>query len=208
MAARATRRLLVTALLGLCLTGSSAMAVEEPPYHVILKEAPCEVREYPELIAAEVTVSGDRDQAITAGFRLLAGYIFGDNIGRRKIAMTAPVVQEAKPEKIAMTAPVLQQASGSDWIVRFIMPKSYSLETLPVPTNSKVHLVKLPLTRFAVVSFSGLTQAADIAKETQVLKAFIDSHHLQIAGSVSLARYDPPWTPWFLRRNEVMVPIS
>ncbi len=188
------------------------MAVEEPDYHISLKVGACEIRDYPALVAAEVTVSGAREAAINAGFRLLAGYIFGGNVRKQKIAMTAPVVQvpqsDKMGQKIPMTAPVIQQAVGSDWIVRFIMPKGFTLETLPTPTDPKVHLVTLPATRFAVVRFSGLTGTDDIAKQTQALDAFIEGHHLKVAGAVSLARYDPPWTLWFMRRNELMVPVK
>lgn len=185
------------------------MAIEEPNYTVSIRDGACEVRTYPPLIAAEVTVTGDREQAINAGFRLLAGYIFGDNIKKQKIAMTAPVVQApVASEKIAMTAPVMQQGEGNDWTVRFMMPKSYSLESLPTPTNSKVRLVALPSAKLAVVRFSGLTQDGDIEKQTKILKDYTYAHQLKTTGVITIARYDPPWTLWFMRRNELMIALA
>jgi hypothetical protein len=200
--------LLCTLLLLSTLTGI-AMATEEPSYRSILQEAPFEIREYPSLIAAEVTVSGERSEAVSAGFRLLAGYIFGSNTRKQSIAMTAPVIQNESPnEKIAMTAPVMQSPDPSGWIIRFIMPASYTLETLPTPNDPKVRIVSLPPKRLAVVRFSGIVDDNDVEQQTAVLRAFIAKQKLTAIGTPSLARYDPPWTLWFLRRNEVMLEVT
>lgn len=200
--------LLCTLLLLSTLTGI-AMATEEPAYTSILQDAPFEIREYPSLIAAEVTVSGERSDAVSAGFRLLAGYIFGGNTRKQSIAMTAPVTQnEAPNEKIAMTAPVMQSPDPAGWIIRFIMPASYTLETLPTPNDSKVRLVALPPKRVAVVRFSGLVDDNDVEQQTTLLRAFVAQQKLTPVGTPSLARYDPPWTLWFLRRNEIMLEVT
>ena len=200
--------LLCTILLLSTLTGV-AMATEEPSYTSILQEAPFEIREYPALIAAEVTVSGERSEAVSAGFRLLAGYIFGGNTRKQSISMTSPVIQnEAPNEKIAMTAPVMQSADSSGWIIRFIMPASYTLETLPIPNDPKVRLMPLPPKRVAVVRFSGLVDDNDVEQQTTVLRAFVAKQKLTTVGTPSLARYDPPWTLWFLRRNEIMLEVT
>jgi len=186
-----------------------AMATEEPSYTSVLLEAPFEIREYPALIAAEVTVAGERSEAVSAGFRLLAGYIFGGNTRKQSIAMTAPVIQnESSNEKIAMTAPVMQSADPAGWIIRFIMPASYTLETLPTPNDPKVRLVPLPPKRLAVVRFSGLVDDNDVEQQTAVLRAFVAKQKLTAVGTPSLARYDPPWTLWFLRRNEIMLEVT
>jgi len=185
------------------------MAVEEPKFRLSLQEGAFEVREYPALIAADVTVGGNRNQAVNAGFRLLAGYIFGGNRRRQSIAMTAPVMQSPAPgEKIAMTAPVVQTEVSGAWLIRFIMPGGYSLSSLPTPDDPRVHLTALPPGRFAVVRFSGLAMNHDVELETAELMAFIRARRLRAVGPASLARYDPPWTPWFMRRNEIWVPIS
>ena len=185
------------------------MATEEPSFVSILQDAPFEIREYPSLIAAEVTVSGERSDAVSAGFRLLAGYIFGGNTRKQSIAMTAPVTQnEAPNEKIAMTAPVMQSPDPAGWIIRFIMPASYTLETLPTPNDPKVRLVALPPKRLAVVRFSGLVDDNDVEQQTTLLRAFVAQQKLTSVGTPSLARYDPPWTLWFLRRNEIMLEVT
>jgi hypothetical protein len=193
----------------LFLPGGTAMATEEPDFKVIQKSGALEVREYPPLIAAEVVVGGDRGQAVNAGFRLLAGYIFGGNTRRQSIAMTAPVVQApARGESIAMTAPVVQTGANGTWTVRFIMPRGYTLDTLPTPNDQRVHLIPLPAARMAVVRFSGLAHEPDIQEKTTELRAFLAAQQLVAAGPPSLARYNPPWTLWFMRRNEIMIPVQ
>ncbi|MGL4542038.1 MAG: SOUL family heme-binding protein, partial [Polymorphobacter sp.] len=146
-------------LIGLNLLGTPVMATEEPPFTVSFAQDDFEVRDYPALVAAEVSVSGDRKAAASKGFRLLAGYIFGGNTRRQSIAMTAPVVQApAASEKIAMTAPVLHTGGDGAWVIRFIMPRGATLETLPKPNNPAVQLRAVAPARVAVVRFSGLAQ--------------------------------------------------
>ena len=202
------RRTLLGAFLIFILSGSPAMAVEEPAFTIIQTEGSFEIRDYPPLVVAEVIVSGEQKEAASKGFRLLAGYIFGGNKRREGIAMTAPVGQERASEKIAMTAPVIQIASADSWVVRFTMPSQYTLETLPEPDDAKVQLRRLPAERVAVVRFSGLASKDDVDEKTAELVAAAKAHNLRTVGPVSLARYNPPWTPWFMRRNEVMVQVE
>ena len=138
------RRIVLGAALAAVFLGTVAMAVEEPAFKPVLKDGAFEVRDYPALVVAEVTVSGDQKQAAGDGFRLLAGYIFGGNRTKQSIAMTAPVVQAPVSQKIAMTAPVTQIQGGKAWVVRFSMPSAYSLETLPTPNDPRVQLRRLP----------------------------------------------------------------
>ncbi|WP_372824326.1 heme-binding protein [Polaromonas sp.] len=185
------------------------MATEEPSYTVSLKEDTFEVRDYPAMVAAEVSVTGDRREASTEGFKLLAGYIFGGNTKKQSIAMTAPVVQAAgESEKIAMTAPVLQTGQSGSWTVRFLMPSSYTMDTLPQPNDARVRLLPVPAARMAVVQFSGLAREDDIVTQTGLLNTLVARHKLQALGAPVLARYNPPWTPWFMRRNEIMVAVQ
>jgi hypothetical protein len=196
-------------LLGLTQLGGCAVATEEPTFTVTRTEGDFEVRDYPALVVAEASVAGDRKVAASNGFRLLAGYIFGGNTAKTKIAMTAPVIQAAPGgEKIAMTAPVLQSGGDGNWVIRFIMPRGSTLETMPQPNDPKVHLHTVPPVRMAVVRFSGLARQDMIAAKTDELWRFIQTQHLNATGTPSLAQYDPPWTLWFLRRNELMIPIT
>ena len=184
------------------------MAVEEPAFRTILQDSAFEVRDYPALVVAEVTVTGEQKEAARKGFRLLAGYIFGGNRLKQSFAMTAPVAQEPASEKVAMTAPVTQTQTAGEWVARFTMPSSYSLETLPEPNDARVRLRVTPPARSAVIRFSGLARPDDVAAKTAELSAWMQHRHLRRAGPISLAQYNPPWTLWFLRRNEVMIPIE
>ena len=154
-------------------------------------------------------MSGERFSAANAGFRILAKYIFGGNEQSKTIAMTAPVVQNSNsPQSIPMTKPVTQIVNENGWVVRFGMPRGSSLDSLPTPKDKRVHLVSLQPTRFAVARFSGLASEPSIKTQTTQLNAFIAAHHFEAKGEPSLARYNPPWTLWFLRRNEIMIPLQ
>jgi hypothetical protein len=195
-------------VLAILLFGSPAMAVEEPAFTTVLSDGAFEVRDYPSLIVAEVTVTGEQKEAASKGFRLLAAYIFGGNRRRQSIAMTAPVAQEPTSEKIAMTAPVTQVEDAGTWIVRFTMPSAYTMESLPEPNDPQVRLRRLPPTRVAVLRFSGLAGKDDVDAKSAELLATAKAHHLRVSGPVTLAQYNPPWTLWFLRRNEVMIQVE
>lgn len=205
----AVKRWVLIALMVVAALPSVSMAVEEPAFRQVLREGDFEVRDYPALVVAEVTVAGDQKEAASKGFRLLAGYIFGGNKRRQSIAMTAPVAQQSASEKIAMTAPVAQTpGAAGTWVVRFTMPSNWSLQTLPVPDNSRVNLRNTEPARFAVLRFSGLARPADVEAKSGDLLALVKSHRLRAIGPVSLAQYNPPWTPWFMRRNEVMIEVE
>jgi len=111
-------------------------------------------------------------------------------------------------ETIAMTAPVIQTGNNDAWTVRFIMPRAYTLAMLPVPNDPRVRLLALPPSRYAVIRFSGLAGEDDISRSTTALVAFGAARGLRVTGPALLARYNPPWTPWFMRRNEIMLPVA
>lgn len=181
--------------------------VEQPDYRVVRAESNLEIRDYAPMILAEVEVSGERKQAIREGFKILADYIFGNNVSNLKMEMTAPVTNELN-EKMAMTAPVIQEQHRDKWKVRFVMPKKYSFETVPKPNSKEVVLVPLPARRFAVVRFSGLADDESINQHTKQLQAYLSAEKLKPLGGVVLAFYNPPWTLPILRRNEVMIEIG
>ena len=187
------------------------MATEEPKYTVLEKTEPFELRMYAPMILAEVKVDGDLDEASNQGFRLIAAYIFGQNQISQKISMTAPVAieeQGSKNVKIAMTAPVNIESSAAQWTVSFVMPSEYTLENLPKPLNAKVQLRQIPAVKRAVVQFSGFYNSQKVADKTLELEEWIKSRNLQFIGSPKFARYNPPWTLPFMRRNEVMLDIA
>jgi hypothetical protein len=190
------------------------MATEEPKFTLALKDGPFELRDYAATVVAEVTVTGDQQEAGRKGFGLLAGYIFGGNRARQKIAMTTPVTKIAKGQMIAMTAPVQQtsiapaDAANTEWLVRFTLPSQYALTDLPLPNDPAVRILPMPPGRFAVLGFSGLAGEAAVADATAELRAQLAARGLVATGPAVIARYNPPWTPWFLRRNEVMVPVN
>lgn len=181
--------------------------VEQPDYKVALSDGTIEVRDYGAVIAAEAEVEGERKKAIEAGFRLIADYIFGANTPNAKIAMTAPVEKQAKLT-IAMTAPVTQQAGGSAWKVWFIMPKSWTMETLPTPTDGRVKLVPVPARRMLAIRFSGIADDTLVAAKTAELVRYAREHKTAFTGEPVLAFYNPPWTLPFFRRNEIMLELA
>lgn len=204
-------KLVVLCGLLILLFANVAMAIEEPKFTVLEKSGAFELRAYAPRVVAETLVDGSLDDASGAGFRRIADYIFGNNTsqkgGSEKISMTAPVgmVPKTASEKISMTAPVAMQQSGGQWRMYFVMPSQYTLSTLPTPNNPAVTLRELPETRMAVLRFSGLAGEEKAATKTAELIAWLKSKNITPIGTPELARYNPPWTLPFLRRNEVMV---
>lgn len=183
------------------------MAVERPRYSVEMSTPPYEIRDYAPTLVAVVHVGGDRSEAVSAGFRLLANYIFGNNRAAGKIAMTAPVTQ-SPGHAIAMTTPPLQQSTPSGWEVRFTMPATYTMNTLPMPNDARVQIVQVPRQRMAVVEFSGFWSDANLQSHAAQLLEWLKSRHFTALSAPAYAYYDPPWTPWFLRTIEVLVEIA
>ncbi len=199
-----TARLAGVLAFGLILMSEPAMAIETPDYKVVVKHGAFEVRDYPAQTVAEVVVEGDQQAAVRKGFRRLASYIFGANAGDQKLAMTAPVAQAP-----VMSGPITASALRADrWTVRFDMPRSYDLSTLPKPKNAEIRLLTLPPTRIAALRFSGLMSDSAAKTETAELLSYIKTNGLTASGPPTLAQYDPPWTLWFLRRNEVLIPVA
>ncbi|MES1964354.1 heme-binding protein [Psychrobacter sp. AH5] len=191
------------------------MATEEPNYTILNQSDDFELRRYDPQIVAETYVAGDQKQASNKGFRILADYIFGNNTApsgkSSKINMTSPVKMQPqkgdnKPsQKIAMTAPVNLQEQDGRWRVRFVMPSQYTMQTLPKPNNPEVKISEVPAQTYGVIQFSGLTGAEKVASKTAALKKWMQSQNLKQVGQPELARYNPPWTLPFMRRNEIMI---
>ena len=194
--------------LGLLLTGVYAMATAEAPYTVIKADDIFELRQYAPQILAEITVDGDLEEAGNKAFRPLFRYISGDNKSRGKIAMTAPVSQEQSGEKIAMTAPVSQQQAQGKWAVSFMMPTSYTMETLPAPDDSNIKIRQVPARLAAAVRYSGFWSEKKYLLNKGKLEAWIRENRFTVVGEPVWARYNPPFTLWFMRRNEILIPVS
>ena len=190
------------------LRAGEAMAIEEPNYTVIEQAEDFELRQYEPYIVAETLVEGDFSEVGNEGFRRLAGYIFGKNRKEESIDMTAPVNQEPSSEKIAMTAPVNQQVEDGKWRITFTMPAEYSMETLPMPLDDRVILKQEPGRLMAAIRYSGTWSRDRYQEKEASLRSFIGEHGLKIVGEPVFARYNAPYTLWFLRRNEVLIPVE
>jgi hypothetical protein len=208
---------IATLVSGLVMAGCSVVGVrdgtEEPRYTVEQVTHGLEIRRYGPRIAAETTITADEEAARNAGFRRLAGYIFGANRGGAKIAMTAPVTQQpgeaAGGAKIAMTAPVSQATGpGGAWVIRFFMPAEWTMDTLPAPNDPAVKLVPVPAETVAVLRFTGDRGPDAVAAHTTDLLRALEDTAWRPTGTPVAWFYDPPWTIPFLRRNEVAVPVA
>ena len=184
------------------------MAIEEAKYEVVKKDNKFEIRDYAPHILAETVVEGDVKDAGNKAFKRLFRYISGDNRSRDKVAMTAPVSQQPMKEKIKMTAPVGQRRVQEKWAVSFMMPDSYTLETLPEPEDPNITLRQVPARRMAAVRYSGFWSEKRYLKYKSELESWIHERGLNIVGEPIWARYNPPFTPWFLRRNEILIPVD
>lgn len=189
------------------LIGPVMSNVEQPKYTIEYKERNIQIRLYEPVIVAEVSVEGNREEAIGMGFRILADYIFGNNTSKQKIAMTSPV-KEQKSEKIAMTSPVTQQMENNLWNIQFVMPSEYSVNSLPIPNNKNIKIKKIDSSNFVVIKFNGKNEKKNISKHEHKLMEFIKKKKLLSKGAPVYAFYNPPWTLPVLRRNEIMIEIN
>jgi hypothetical protein len=198
------------AIIIIVIAAGSTMAIEEAGYRVITSEKPFEVRDYTPHIVAETIVETNLEDAGNAAFNILFGYISGENRSRSKIAMTAPVSQQPKGERIAMTAPVGQQPieGKNAWSVTFMMPSGYTLDSLPVPNHPAITIRQVPPQRMAVVRYAGFWNEKGYRENEIKLEAWIRDKGYGIIGDPVWARYNPPFTPWFFRRNEILIPIQ
>lgn len=192
------------------------MAVEEPSYTVLSQEQEFELRHYDKQLVAQTWVTGDQNTASREGFKALADYIFGNNTAANgessKISMTAPVTMQSntkkehgESQKIAMKAPVSMQQADNKWLVQFTMPAQYTMATLPKPNNPNILIKELPAQTYGVIKFSGLAGSKKVAEKTEKLQAWMQQQNLMVIGKPELARYNPPWTLPFMRRNEIMI---
>lgn len=206
------RWIMIVAIIGIVLIGAIAAGpimsdVETPNYEIVKSQDAIEIRQYEPMIIAKVQMNGKREDAIGGGFRLLADYIFGNNIANQDIAMTAPV-QQQESTKIAMTAPVQHQSAGNYWQVSFVMPSEYTMDTLPKPVNERVVLKEIPAKTFAAITFSGTNSDENVKAHEKILLEYVEANDLSVISTPKYAFYNPPWTLPPMRRNEVMIEIQ
>ena len=190
--------------------GTNLSALEEPKYSVLKEYENFEIRNYASYLVAEVDIEGSYNKSGNEAFRILAGYIFGDNQSSTKMNMTAPVESEAiqSSEKMNMTAPVFSNKNFNGYTYRFVMESKYTQETLPVPNNSKIRITEIKDRVMAVISFSGRWSQKNFEKHEQILVNDLKNAGIGVASEAIYARYNAPFTPWFLRRNEIMFEIE
>jgi len=200
------KEILAVGLIGI--VSGCATSVEQAGYRVLSEAGKFELRDYSPQVVAETVVDGSMEDAGNKAFRRLFGYISGKNRSQTRIEMTAPVTQEPASEKIAMTAPVGQQRGADGWVVSFAMPAEYSLADLPLPEDPQVVLRQIPAARMAAVRYSGTWSEKRYHRYEGELREWIEKMDYSSLGEPVWARYNPPFTPWFLRRNEILIPVA
>lgn len=183
------------------------MAIEEPKFTVSVRGESYEIRSYEPTIVAETMIDASFDEAGNQAFKILAGYIFGNNTTQAKIAMTAPVAQ-TKSEKIAMTAPVNLSKGPNGFRVQFTMPAEYNLQNLPKPNDERVKIREIPQRKVAVYSYSGSWSEERYNTKLAEFVAALEKDKVATVGEPIFARFNSPFRIWFLRRNEIWLEVA
>lgn len=202
---------LLVALVGwIAASWYSVSGIEEPSFTVLKKADEYEIRTYDSYIVAETTVTSDNARdARNEGFRIIADYIFGNNVSQDKITMTAPVLDSSDvSEQIAMTAPVLDESDGETHTIAFVMPSKYTLDTLPTPVSDKVNIRQVPSYQVAVRTYSWYPSESRDVKAWQSLTTALEADDVQTTGNAQYAYYNPPLSFPLYLRNEVHIPVS
>jgi hypothetical protein len=190
------------------LVPTMSQAIEEPEFAVVKKLGPVEIRQYAPYVVAEVVVNANANDAGNQAFPILAGYIFGKNKGEKKMAMTAPVTQTpAAPMRMEMTAPVTQTPMADGYLVQFVLPKNVSLANAPEPLDARVKLREIPAANWAVITYSGTWSQSNFDENLGSLRAALKTADIATQGEPVLSRYNGPFTPWFMRRNEIWLAV-
>lgn len=199
------RRILASVL---ALVASAAFAFEEPEYDVVEQFDDVEIRRYGDGVLAEVSVEANRDDATEEAFRILVKYIGGDNEAEQKISMTAPVVQRARREATDDGFDEAALGRPRTWTVAFFLPSAFALDETPAPSDERIALTRFEGGTMAAIRFSGFWSDENFAEHARELKTFLTERGYEISGGPVFAYYDPPFMPWFMRRNEVLYPLA
>ena len=194
-------------LLPFLLMAGAAQGYEEPSYKILRETDHYEIRDYKPYLVAETTVAGGFDSTGNVAFRRLAGYIFGGNKSR-----DTDSPDQAGSIRMNMTVPVTRyrdaRAEGRPTVYRFVMERAYDLDSLPVPDDASVTLAEVPGGPFAVLRYRGRITEARFLKHLDRLRAALERDGIETVGEPVSAVYNGPWTPPFLRRNEVMIRLA
>lgn len=206
-------KLLLTAvtIVGFVGFSVSTQAIEKPHYETLYQDGKIEYRLYAPYVVAQTTVAAGSSygRAATKGFMRLFDYISGDNTSTNSITMTAPVQQKSVSEKIDMTAPVQQSIAGDNgWAIAFMLPGEYSLDTAPKPNNELVTLRQIPSRLMAVITYSGRWTQRNFDKYSERLKTSVENAGIDVLSTAESAVYNPPFTPPFMRRNEIQIKVN
>ena len=194
--------------LALIATATLTMAIEEPAYEVINRLDDIEIRRYAPYVVAELSVDAPADKAGSQAFPILAGYIFGNNQGGTKLAMTAPVIQAGVPDPVEPTTPSASRSAADSHVVQFVLPKGVSPESAPVPIDQRVRVRDVASVEVAVIVYSGSWSKRNYEEHLARLKAVLGEKGIPWTGEPIYARYNPPLTPWFMRRNEIWLTLG
>tara|TARA_B110000444_G_C18829512_1_gene592338 strand:- start:605 stop:1156 length:552 start_codon:yes stop_codon:yes gene_type:complete len=176
-----------------CITLSvSAQSIESLGYSVVASDGDIEIRKYEPHLLASVRVAGNFEEAGSKAFRPLFKFITGENTSDAKIAMTAPVIQTS---------------DANEWLISFVMPREYDLESLPVPASAVVEVSSQPEIVMAAMEYSGGWSKKRYLKHEALMKQALASGSYKSCGEPRWARHNDPFTPWFLRKNEILVPL-
>jgi hypothetical protein len=181
---------------------------EQQRYDVVRTEPAFELRRYPEHLVAEVEVDGTFESAGNTAFRPLVGYIGGRNETSTGLAMTAPVIQRREDPPPHDVETTTTSVGHGRYVVSFVLPDDVTEDTVPTPSDAKVTVRSVPEEYAAVTRFSGRWTESSYRKRADDLARAVAEAGLVVAGPTRFARFDPPWTPWFMRRNEVVLPVA
>ncbi|MBM0274663.1 SOUL family heme-binding protein [Micromonospora tarensis] len=183
---------------------------EQQPYRVVSRHPGFELRRYPAHLVAEMRVQASFTRAPIEAFRPLAGYLAGANRARHPVGSAASATTTASGStKIAMTAPVVQiegERPGA-YLIQFVLPAAVTTDTAPEPVDARVRIREVAAQLAAAMRFSGRWTEPAFSQRATMLGRSVTAAGLQPTGAIRYARFDPPWKPWFLRRNEVVLPV-
>jgi effector-binding domain-containing protein len=188
----------VISIIAMGVWGIVSSHVEQASYTIIKADKQYQIRSYPSMLVAQVTVTGDQKTAIRSGFKRLANYIFGNNKNSDNISMTAPVMQSE----------LASNRNEREWKIRFVMPAQYNMQSIPKPNQDEIELIELKPAKYAVITFSGIASSRVLEEKWKELQSYLNANDLKPLSAPVYSFFNPPWTLPFLRRNEVMVEIE